>query len=78
MIEKNFYPVYLRDNNTLFTGYIEIEIKDDDMFNEKFHTDLIEHAKSKECNGLSGAELKQIVHSKVTECMHKVLRGNNI
>jgi len=27
LIEKNFYPVYLRDNNTLFTGYIEIEIK---------------------------------------------------
>lgn len=27
LIEKNFYPVYLMDNNTLFTGYIEIEIK---------------------------------------------------
>ena len=27
LIEKNFYPVYLSDNNTLFTGYIEIEIK---------------------------------------------------
>ena len=27
LIENNFYPVYLRDDNTLFTGYIEIEIK---------------------------------------------------
>ena len=27
LIENNFYPVYLRDENTLFTGYIEIEIK---------------------------------------------------
>ena len=24
LIENNFYPVYLRDDNTLFTGYIAV------------------------------------------------------
>ena len=40
------------------------------LSNDGFHSNLVDYAKSDHCDGFSGAELKQLVHAKVTECMH--------